>query len=303
MELNSNGAGSSAELAFALRLKALAATGTAEGPGEASPPASRGSAAKSVEISAGAIGNLAAGQYGKGSGADAQSGNEDSSGGNHSAAHKTVLPDQPEKAGRTERVEAPAPVESTSAHTQTEGSRLAPLTSATSSVSPLGAPAAPRATAQSAPAPAVDVEDRLATARPSHEISLQISSDGDHKVDVRLVQRAGEVLVSVRTPDVALAHEMRQELGSLTGKLAQSGYGTEQFTPLAAGSSNLSDQRSNSENQDASRGHSQNPEHGGSGQQQQPQEERGKRPAWVEEMEDSLAQRQNNRSTSWLFNR
>ena len=227
-------------------------------------------------------------------------------GGNHAAAHKTVLPDQPEKADRTEKVEAPAPVESTNAHTQTEGSRLTPLTSATTSVAPLGGPAAPKATAQPAPAPAaatLDVEDRLATARPSHEISLQISSDGDHKVDVRLVQRAGEVLVSVRTPDVALAHEMRQELGSLTGKLAQSGYGTEQFTPLAAGSSNLSDQRSNSENQDASRGHSQNPEHGGSGQQQQPQDERGKRPAWVEEMEDSLAQRQNNRSTSWLFNR
>ena len=124
------------------------------------------------------------------------------------------------------------------------------------------------------------------------EISLQISSADDRKVDVRLVQRAGEVLVTVRTPDVALAHEMRQDLGSLTGKLAQAGYGTEQFTPISAGSSNLSNQPGTQDNQDSSRGHGQNPQHGGSGQQQQPQDERGRRPDWVEEMENTLAHRQ-----------
>jgi hypothetical protein len=158
---------------------------------------------------------------------------------------------------------------------------------------------------QPAPQPAttsLDLEDRPAAGHPAQEISLQISSADDRKVDVRLVQRAGEVLVTVRTPDVALAHELRQDLGSLTGKLAQSGYGTEQFTPFSASSSNLSNQPGTPDHQDSSSSNGQNPQHG-SGQQQQPQDEGGKRPDWVEEMENSLAHRQANRSTTWSLTR
>jgi hypothetical protein len=148
-----------------------------------------------------------------------------------------------------------------------------------------------------------DTEDQLNTTRPMKEISLQISTEGEQKVDVRLVERGGEVLVSVRTQNTALAHEMRQELGSLTGKLAQSGYATEQFTPPAASSSNPSDQRDAPQNQDSSRGQGQDQHNGGSGQQQQPRDERGKRPAWLDEVKNSLAQHQTNRSTAWLLNR
>jgi hypothetical protein len=151
----------------------------------------------------------------------------------------------------------------------------------------------------------LDPEDQPSAGRPMRELSLQISSAGDQKVDVRLVERAGEVHVSVRTPDAELAHEMRQELGSLTGKLAQSGFGAEQFTPPSSGSSNLADQRSTPGNQNPPGDHGQDPQSGGSGQQQQqqPQDERGKHPDWLDEMTISLAQRQTNRSTAWLLNR
>jgi len=198
----------------------------------------------------------------------------------------------------------PAPLESVIVHPMTERSPVTSLVHA--AMSPAVAESPEPSKAQPAvppPATRLDAEDQPATVRPAKEISLQISSGGDHTVDVRLVERGGEVHVSVRTPDVGLAHEMRQDLGSLTGKLAQSGFGTEQFTPLTAGSSSLSDPRNAQENRSPSHGHGQDPQQGGSGQQQQPQDERGKRPAWAEEMENTLAPRQANRSTRWLFNR
>jgi len=98
-------------------------------------------------------------------------------------------------------------------------------------------------------------------------------------------------MVAVRTPDVALAHDLRQDLGSLTGKLTRR---------ICYGAVHA-DQRRLFKSLEPARhpgrpgflgGHGQNPQQGGSGQQQQPQDERGRRPDWVEEMENSLAHRQ-----------
>jgi hypothetical protein len=341
---NTRGTGSSAELAFALRLKSptsaaksvpdpsvpaggpdIPLTAAKVGvslPGSAKagglippmpetqnapfPSVSRGLETESGETSAGVSGNLSAAQSGNESGSDPRSGDHDSSREKQAASRHTVLSDQLEKAVQTGRTETPAPVQSANVRGPAQESLITPPAhAATSPAVQLGS-AAPKAAAQAAPPPAatsLDLEDRPATVHPAQEISLQISSADDRKVDVRLVQRAGEVLVTVRTPDVALAHDLRQDLGSLTGKLAQAGYGTEQFTPISAGSSNLSNQPGTPENQDSSRGHGQNPQHGGSGQQQQPQDERGRRPDWVEEMENSLAHRQANRSTTWSLTR
>jgi len=127
-------------------------------------------------------------------------------------------------------------------------------------------------------------------------MSLQISSGDDTKVDVRLVERAGEVRVAVRTPDETLARTMREDLGSLTGKLSQTGFATESWAPARSGSSTFSEQHSPSGNQD-----------GGSGQQQQQQQEsqqeqqqgRGQRPAWLEEFDNSLADSRQNRTPLW----
>jgi hypothetical protein len=270
------------------------------------PPVSHGLETKPGETSAGVPGNLSAAQPRNESGSDPRSGNQDSSRENQAASRRTVLPDQPEKAVHTGKTETPAPVPSANVRGPAQGSQVTPLGPAVTSPAAPFWPTAPKAAAQPAPPPAttsIDPEDRPATGRATQEISLQISSEDDRKVDVRLVQRAGEVLVAVRTPDVALAHDLRQDLGSLTGKLAQSGYATEQFTPLSAGSSNLSNQPGTPNGQDSSRGHGQNPQQGGSGQQQQPEDERGRRPDWVEEMENSLAHRQANRSTTWSLTR
>ena len=288
------------ELAFALRLKPLAST-TSSVPDAAVPTGG--------EIPVGGLASLLPAKAENQSGAGSQGGNRDSSGGGSPAAHKNVLPDPLVKAAHAEKAETPAFVETANAPAPTEQLQAAPLVQSlvqplvhgTTSPIQTAGEASPKSSAPAAAS--VDIKDGPVIARPAQEISLQISGSGDRKVDVRLVERAGEVHVSVRTPDVTLAHEMQQELGSLTGKLAQSGYGTEQFTPLSAGSANLSDPRNSSQNQDHPSHNGQGSQQGGSGQQQQPQDEPGKRPAWVEEMENSLAQRQTNRSTSWLQTR
>ena len=306
IEWNNSGntAESSADLAFALRLKPIASTDGTASPVAPSLLGSNGLGMKTGEISGRSNGVLTAAQPGSESSANLQSSSEDSSHGNHAGAHRAATPDPDEKTSDSEKAQLPAPIEGATVRAQSQESQALPLVHCTTSPTMLGAPASSKAAAQPAPAPAatsLDLEDQPSAARPMRELSLQISSAGDQKVDVRLVERAGEVHVSVRTPDADLAHEMRRELGSLTGKLAQSGFGTEQFTPLSSGSSNLRDQRSTPGNQDPSGG--QDPRHGGSGQQQQPEDERGKRPAWLDEMKNSLAQRQINRSTPWLLNR
>ena len=55
---------------------------------------------------------------------------------------------------------------------------------------------------------------------------LQVTG-GDQRVDVRLTERAGEVQVSVRTPDSQLAGALRDDLAALSARLEQSGFRAE----------------------------------------------------------------------------
>lgn len=66
----------------------------------------------------------------------------------------------------------------------------------------------------------------------AHDIKLQVSA-GDQRVDVRLVDRGGEVHVAVRTPDSQLANSLRQDLPSLSASLEHSGFRTETWQPTA----------------------------------------------------------------------
>ena len=164
------------------------------------------------------------------------------------------------------------------------------------SAAPAAAPAS-KTEAPHAPAPVAEVDRRPAPAPAAQEISLRVSTGNDQKVDVRLVSRAGEVHVSVHTPDEALARTMREDLGSLTGKLAQSGIGAEAITPSATNASVRSDHPANPDHHESSGGGQQNQQGGGSSDQQASRQGgREKRPAWFEEFNESLAQSPSNRS-------
>lgn len=54
------------------------------------------------------------------------------------------------------------------------------------------------------------------------------------QVSLRVVERAGEVQVAVRTADPQLADALRQNLGDLVSELAGRGYRTETWQPLTA---------------------------------------------------------------------
>jgi hypothetical protein len=85
---------------------------------------------------------------------------------------------------------------------------------------------APARPAEAVHAPAVD---RPTTAEPAaRDIRLELQGTGQ-RVEVRLEERAGEVRVSVRTPDGALADTLRDHLPALSARLEQSGFRADQW--------------------------------------------------------------------------
>ena len=95
---------------------------------------------------------------------------------------------------------------------------------------PAATPDAPEQTAKPSDPPA-----EPAPAAAAHDIKLQVGEEGGPHVEVRLTERGGDVMVSVRTPDSHLAGELRADLPALSNRLEQSGYRTETWQPAATG--------------------------------------------------------------------
>jgi hypothetical protein len=79
------------------------------------------------------------------------------------------------------------------------------------------------------------------------EISIRIAPPDAPPVDLRVVERSGQVHIDVRTPDAGMQTSLRQDLGTLTNSLQRAGYHTETFTPSsslarAASSAQMSNQ-------------------------------------------------------------
>jgi hypothetical protein len=68
----------------------------------------------------------------------------------------------------------------------------------------------------------------------AREIRLEVGSDSD-RVEVKLSERAGELKVSVRTPDSHLAERLRADLPTLSARLEESGLRAETWRPSVAG--------------------------------------------------------------------
>jgi hypothetical protein len=87
-----------------------------------------------------------------------------------------------------------------------------------------------------APAPKVATPSRQTPAAPpiARDIRLEVGSP-DRKVEVRLVERAGEVRVAVRTPDDRLAEGLREQLPQLSSRLEQSGFHADEWRAAAPG--------------------------------------------------------------------
>lgn len=161
-----------------------------------------------------------------------------------------------------------------------------PATSSPASSSPATAPSrAPQTvatTASTSLAPAVSAPKTGAAS----QISISVPAGDQQNVQVRLMDRAGEVHVTVRAPNEDLAGNLRSDLSSLTGKLNQSGFSTEAFAPSRGGEFSR-DQRSADPQQQSGAER----QTSGRNQQQQSSQQnaRGNRPAWLDEFENSMA--------------
>jgi Flagellar hook-length control protein FliK len=90
-----------------------------------------------------------------------------------------------------------------------------------------------------APVAAIDDPPAAPTLRP-HSIEIQVPGAGGQQVDVRVSQRAGNVDVTVRTPDNEIAQSLRQHLPELSERLSQSGVNGDVWQPAAAASAETS---------------------------------------------------------------
>ena len=129
------------------------------------------------------------------------------------------------------------------------------------------------------------------------DISLKLTNKDQSSVQVRLSERAGELHVSVRTPDAGLTRGLREGLSDLVGRLEQSGYRAETWRPADNTSTGQDQGRENPSQQHSS----QQQNAGGSGtdsrQQQNSREQQqpgAHIPEWVGELESSL--QRNNRT-------
>jgi hypothetical protein len=109
---------------------------------------------------------------------------------------------------------AAAPTAAVSAAPHTEAHRPAP---------PAAQPELPPEPA----APARPPKNPPATGAGAREISLRLTGEARDKVELRLVERAGQVHVSVRTPDRELASTLREGLKELVTQLESAGYRAE----------------------------------------------------------------------------
>jgi len=119
-----------------------------------------------------------------------------------------------------------------------------------------------------------------------HNISLRLSSAEQGSVQVRLSERAGELHVSVRTPDTGLTRGLRDGLPDLMSRLQVNGYRADTWQPGGNGANTGHD----SGHDAPSHGNSQQRQGGGNPQQnsqdqQQPDEHT---PRWVHELESSI---------------
>jgi hypothetical protein len=124
-----------------------------------------------------------------------------------------------------------------------------PLSTATPSPKPVTIPAA-------AQLGGIDETAAPETSQPARSLTFKIQSENRGAANVVLTDRGGQVHMTVRSSDPALAQSLRSDLGSLAGGLQQQGFDVKLWNP-SSGSSTADDSRADTLelSQDDTRGH------------------------------------------------
>jgi hypothetical protein len=85
-----------------------------------------------------------------------------------------------------------------------------------------------------APAPVAPIPDPVPVPAAATDIKIALNDNGQ-RVELRVTDRAGDIHVTVRTPDAQLATSLRSDLPVLSSKLEQSGFHSDMWRPAAGG--------------------------------------------------------------------
>lgn len=141
-------------------------------------------------------------------------------------------------------------------------------------------------------------------------VPRQVSQDRrPESVEVKVLERAGQVHVAVRSADPQLNRSLGEGLGELVANLESRGYSAETWRPQSQGTAHAAlaavadgpaqqmQAGGGSESfQESGRGH-----HGGTGDESSGQQRRGQqddRPRWLEMLEGAVSQRNDNSTRS-----
>ena len=124
-------------------------------------------------------------------------------------------------------------------------------------------------------------------ALPMKELSMRIEAAEGQTVDIRIVQRAGDLQIAVKSGDDFTTQGLRHGLSDLANRLNETGYHTETWQPgqiTQESSAAASDKSSPHSQSDGSQSHS-----GGSKQDRdQRQDNPSNRPHWIQELNSNL---------------
>lgn len=129
-------------------------------------------------------------------------------------------------------------------------------------------------------ADAAEAVREAANSEPVKNVHMQLVSEDNRRVDVRLVDRGGELHVSVKSGDLNLTQDLQSHMHELTSRLDKQHFQTEVWMPKVTEPSKTE----NGNNRDFSfdrnnRSYSENSEERRGGRQQ-------RKPEWVESLED-----------------
>ena len=123
---------------------------------------------------------------------------------------------------------------------------------------------------------------------PIKQLSIQVGQLPQQKVEVRVVERAGELQVAVRSANPDLAQGLRQGVSDLVSQLQQSGFHADAWRPGTPASSAPAGAEKPQTQAGPQHNNSQNPS-GGQQDRQQGNQNPSRRPQWVEELETTFA--------------
>ncbi len=126
-----------------------------------------------------------------------------------------------------------------------------------------------------------------ASSGPMKDLAVNIAQPGGSSVQLRMVERSGELRVSVHSASPELSQQLRADLPDLTKKLSDTGFHSEVWRPATQAAAAAPGDAPGTKNQGGNSGGDSQPQSGsqqGGGQREQNQSQR---PKWFEELENS----------------